>query len=83
MHFLWIIEVLAIIFPIKNLFINHFLGFYYALDWASINGKRRGHGDKIPKTQCTLPQDDGFYFRKTQGFFCEMWTEAVSANSDR
>jgi hypothetical protein len=34
-------------FPIKNLFNNHFLWFYYALDWASIKVKRRGLGVKF------------------------------------
>jgi hypothetical protein len=36
-------------FSIENPFINYFLWFYTALDWASITGKVRGLGVRIQR----------------------------------
>jgi hypothetical protein len=46
-------------FSIENPFLNYFLWFYTALDWASITGKVRGLGVRIPKTQRTQQVDGG------------------------
>jgi hypothetical protein len=38
-----------------------------SLDWASINGKRRGYSTTNPETQSAVHLDGGFYFQKVQG----------------
>jgi hypothetical protein len=48
-------------FYIKNLISNSFNHFKTALDWTSINGKRRGPGAILPKTQITGAMDCGFH----------------------
>jgi hypothetical protein len=50
-------------FSIENPFINYFLWFYTALDWASVTGKVRGLGVRIPKTQRTQQVDGGLIIK--------------------
>jgi hypothetical protein len=48
-------------FCIKITFTNSFTYFKYALDWASISGKRRGSGVKYTMTQSTTGKDCGLF----------------------
>jgi hypothetical protein len=58
-------------FPIKNLFINHFPWFYYILDWASINGKRRGYGVKLLRHSAQIYIGRRVESYLSRGFLCK------------
>jgi hypothetical protein len=52
-------EVLAIIFPIKNPFSISFIQFKRSLDWASFTRKVRGLGVRISRPSEQLSMDGG------------------------
>jgi hypothetical protein len=53
-------------FCIKNTFSNSFNHFNTSLDWASINGKRRGLGAVLPKTQIAAARTAGSISKRSR-----------------
>ena len=57
MEFLWIIQILGIVFILKTYFSN----LITPLDWASITENSRGYGENVSKTQTDTAVDCGLF----------------------
>jgi hypothetical protein len=73
MNFIWIKQVLGIVFILKFCFLNDFIGFIHCLDYASIPKEFRGCCIKIPKTQNFSRQDYMLFSMFPEGL-CVKWT---------
>jgi hypothetical protein len=70
-------------FLIKNPFINYFLWFYTALDWASISVKHRGLRERIPRPSEQLSMDGGLISIFCRGSLINLTREGVWTNVGR
>jgi hypothetical protein len=74
MNFLWIYEVLAIIFLLKIYLIIIFSGFTMFWTGRTISRELRGLGVNLQRHREQSTTDGGFYFQKVQGLLCNCGT---------
>ena len=83
MNFLWIIEVLAIIFLLKIYLIIIFSDFIMFWAGRTISREPRGYSTTNPETQRTVALDGGLFSRKQEVSFAKDTREGVRCNLGR
>jgi hypothetical protein len=82
MNFLWITQVLGIVFTLKIHFLNYFISFSHCLDWAPIKQKHRGNGARNTRHRLTAGWTAGWFLKTTGSLLWIYNGEGVSSTMD-